>query len=95
MSYFARFGKIIVDDEVPADGRGLDSGERIMMICENRQYCWNEPSRSTTVILRCAGNHENWKGGGREVCILNGGGTPAVCESAGTSSAEIKEGKKR
>lgn len=95
MGSFARFGTFIVDEEVPADGRGLGSGERITMIYENGQHCWNGPSRSTTVVLGCAENDEIWKVVEAEKCVYRMEvGTPAVCESAGTSSAETKEAEK-
>jgi protein kinase C substrate 80K-H len=35
----------IVDDDVPADGKGLSKGERLVMKYEKGQYCWSRPSR--------------------------------------------------
>ncbi|KAI9793226.1 MAG: hypothetical protein M1816_000647 [Peltula sp. TS41687] len=93
MGSFSRFDKVTVDEQIPADGRGLGSGERITMVYDNGQHCWNGPSRSTTVVLACAENDEIWKVVEAEKCVYRMEvGTPAVCESAETSSAESKEG---
>ncbi|KAH0274953.1 hypothetical protein KCU91_g4891, partial [Aureobasidium melanogenum] len=82
MGNFVRFDKIIVDEEVSADGKGLGSGERITMKHENGQHCWNGPNRSTTVVLACAEKNEIWKVFEEEKCVYRMEvGTPAVCEA--------------
>ncbi|MCJ1355678.1 MAG: hypothetical protein MMC33_005670 [Icmadophila ericetorum] len=85
MGNFVRFDKIQVDDgPVPADGKGLGSGERWAMRYENGQSCWNGPQRSTLVILGCAEEGEVWKVVEEEKCVYRMEvGTPAVCESSG------------
>ncbi|KAF1987077.1 hypothetical protein K402DRAFT_62765 [Aulographum hederae CBS 113979] len=86
MGNFARIEKVVVDDELPADGKGLGSGERIALKYENGQHCWNGPSRSTLVVLACAEKDEVWKVVEEEKCVYRMEvGTPAVCE--------LKEGK--
>ena len=72
---------IIVDDDVPADGKGLGSGQRIAMKYGGGQGCWNGPNRATTVVLGCAEENEIWKIMEEEKCIYRMEvGTPAVCE---------------
>ncbi|KAK5150924.1 hypothetical protein LTS14_009727 [Recurvomyces mirabilis] len=72
---------ITVDDDVPADGKGLGSGQRIAMKYGGGQGCWNGPNRATTVVLGCAENNEVWKIMEEEKCIYRMEvGTPAVCE---------------
>ena len=79
---YVRMEKIVVDDELPADGKGLGSGERIAMKHENGQHCWNGPNRSATVILACAEENEIWKVMEEEKCVYRiEVGTPAVCEA--------------
>jgi len=80
MGNFVRIEKITVDDDLPADGKGLGSGERYALKYENGQHCWNGPSRSTQVILACAENDEIWKIVEEEKCVYRMEmGTPAVC----------------
>lgn len=80
MGNFARIETITVDETLPADGRGLGSGERIALKYENGQHCWNGPNRSTTVVLACAENDEIWKIVEEEKCVYRMEvGTPAVC----------------
>jgi protein kinase C substrate 80K-H len=82
MGNFVRFDTITVDDELPADGRGLGSGVRHVMKFENGQHCWNGPSRSTTVVMACAETDEIWKIAEEEKCVYRMEvGTPAVCEN--------------
>ena len=81
MGNFVRFDTVVVDEEVPANGKGLGSGTRITMKFENGQHCWNGPSRSTTVIMACAEKDEIWKIAEEEKCVYRMEvGTPAVCE---------------
>jgi protein kinase C substrate 80K-H len=80
MGNFVRIEKVMVDDDLPADGKGLGSGERYALKYENGQHCWNGPSRSTQVILACAENDEIWKVVEEEKCVYRMEmGTPAVC----------------
>lgn len=81
MGNFVRTERITVDEELPANGKGLGSGERYAMKHENGQHCWNGPNRATTVILACAEENEIWKIMEEEKCIYRMEvGTPAVCE---------------
>ena len=95
MGNFIRLDKIMVDEDLPPDGKGLGSGERIALRYENGQHCWNGPSRSTTVILACAESDEVWKVVEEEKCVYRMEvGTPVVCESTPngkTKSAEKDE----
>ncbi|KAF4637779.1 hypothetical protein G7Y89_g298 [Cudoniella acicularis] len=61
MGNFVRFDKMVVDEEIGADGKGLGQGERLVMMYENGQHCWNGPNRQTTVVLGCAEKDEVWK----------------------------------
>ena len=80
MGNFVSIDKIIVDDEVPPDGKGLGSGERVALRYENGQHCWNGPNRSTLVVLACAEKDEVWKVTEEEKCVYRMEvGTPAVC----------------
>lgn len=89
MGNYVSFGKIVVDEDHPADGRGLGKGERITMKYENGQGCWNGPSRSTTVVMACAEKDEIWKVVEEEKCVYRMEvGTPAVCEMPGTKKSE-------
>ncbi|KAF2733062.1 glucosidase 2 subunit beta precursor [Polyplosphaeria fusca] len=82
MGNFARLERVIVDEDLPPDGKGLGSGERWALKYENGQHCWNGPNRSTTVILACAEQDEIWKIVEEEKCIYRMEvGSPAVCES--------------
>jgi len=93
MGTFVRIDRIVVDEDLPADGRGIGSGERIAMRHENGQHCWNGPNRSTTVVLACAEKEEIWKVFEEEKCVYRMEvGTPAVCEAA-TGKAAM-EGEK-
>ncbi|KAL9098548.1 MAG: hypothetical protein Q9163_005814 [Psora crenata] len=80
MGNFVSFDTMTVDDDVAADGRGLGSGERVVLRYENGQHCWNGPSRSTLVVLACAETDELWKVVEEEKCVYRMEvGTPAVC----------------
>ncbi len=80
MGTFSRVEKIRVDEELPADGKGLGSGERYALQYENGQHCWNGPSRSTQVMLACAEKDELWRIVEEEKCVYRMEmGTPAVC----------------
>ena len=88
MGNFARIEIVSVDEELPADGKGLGSGERIALKYENGQHCWNGPNRSTQVILACAEKDEIWKIVEEEKCVYRMEvGTPAVC------GVEVKKGE--
>ena len=81
MGNFARIEKVMVDEDLPADGKGLGSGERWVIKYENGQHCWNGPNRSTQVILACAEKDEIWKIVEEEKCVYRMEvGSPAVCE---------------
>lgn len=93
MGNFVRLDKLFVDEEIGADGRGLGSGERITLMYENGQHCWNGPNRQTTVVLGCAEKDEIWKVMEQEKCKYRMDvGTPAVCEKA-ASAAEAASKK--
>ena len=80
MGNFVSIDKITVDDEVPPDGKGLGSGERVALRYENGQHCWNGPNRRTLVVLACAEKDEVWKITEEEKCVYRMEvGTPAVC----------------
>ncbi|KAL9129111.1 MAG: hypothetical protein Q9217_002354 [Psora testacea] len=80
MGNFVSFGTITVDDDVPPNGKGLGSGERVVLKYENGQHCWNGPNRSTMVVLACAEKDELWKIAEEEKCVYRMEvGTPAVC----------------
>lgn len=92
MGQFKSLEKVIVDDELPADGRGLGSGERWAMRYENGQHCWNGPNRSTLVVLACAEKDEVWKTVEEEKCVYRMEvGTPAVCETAAKKEERAKD----
>ncbi|MCJ1391393.1 hypothetical protein MMC18_004257 [Xylographa bjoerkii] len=92
---FVRIESMTVDDDVPPDGKGVGSGERVAMKHENGQHCWNGPNRSTTVVLACAEKDEIWKIVEEEKCVYRMEvGTPAVCDGAngvgkGTTKDEL------
>ncbi|KXT03071.1 hypothetical protein AC579_2656 [Pseudocercospora musae] len=93
MGNYVRMEKIVVDEELPTDGKGVGTGERIAMKHENGQHCWNGPNRATTVILACAEKDEIWKIMEEEKCIYRMEvGTPAVCEKK-SGSAKKGAGK--
>lgn len=80
MGNFVSMDKVMVDDELPPDGKGLGSGERVALRYENGQHCWNGPNRSTLVVLACAEKDELWKITEEEKCVYRMEvGTPAVC----------------
>ena len=80
MGNFVSFAIVTVDDELPADGKGVGSGERVALKYENGQHCWNGPNRSSMVILACADKDELWKIVEEEKCIYRmEAGSPAVC----------------
>ncbi|MCJ1402988.1 hypothetical protein MMC11_006210 [Xylographa trunciseda] len=80
---FVRIESITVDDDLPPDGKGIGSGERVAMKHENGQHCWNGPNRSTTIVLACAEKDEIWKIVEEEKCVYRMEvGTPAVCDGA-------------
>lgn len=80
MGTFVRLDSITVDEGIPADGKGLGSGERVTLRYENGQHCWNGPNRSTLVVLACAEKDEIWKVIEEEKCVYRMEvGTPAVC----------------
>jgi len=94
MGYFERIEMVTVDEEEPADGKGLGSGERIALKYENGAHCWNGPARSTTVILACAAENEIWKVVEAEKCVYRmEAGSPAACVDEPVS-ANGKTGKK-
>lgn len=84
MGTFVRLDSIVVDEEMPPDGKGLGSGRRVALRYENGQHCWNGPNRSTMVVLGCAETDEIWKIVEEEKCVYRMEvGTPAACEAAG------------
>lgn len=94
MGNYVRLERITVDEDLPADGKGLGSGERIAMKYENGQHCWNGPNRSSMVILACAEENEVWKVMEEEKCVYRlEVGTPAVCEAVNGSSGKSTPGK--
>lgn len=94
MGTFTHFEVITADEEIPADGKGLGSGERLAMVFENGQHCWNGPARSTTVIMACSEKDEIWKVVEAEKCVYRMElGTPAVCNAALVKPAEAPKGK--
>ena len=96
MGSFVRFGTVQVDEDVPADGKGLGTGERMTLIYENGQHCWNGPSRSTTVVLGCAETDEIWKVMEEEKCVYRMDiGTPAVCEGLGAGISGEEKGTEK
>ena len=94
MGNFVRVDSIMVDDEVPPDGKGLGSGQRIALRYENGQHCWNGPSRSTLVVLGCAEKDEIWKIVEEEKCVYRMEvGTPAVCEGSLNGNGQAAVGR--
>jgi protein kinase C substrate 80K-H len=94
MGNYERMERIVVDEDLPANGKGLGSGERIAMKHDRGQHCWNGPNRSTTVILACAEENEVWKVMEEEKCVYRMEvGTPAVCEAlnGGAKAATVKD----
>lgn len=94
MGNFARMDSVTVDDDVPADGKGLGSGVRVALRYENGQHCWNGPNRSTLVVLACAEQDEIWKITEEEKCVYRMEvGTPAVCDVQNNSQGKAGGGK--
>ncbi|KAL8662814.1 MAG: hypothetical protein Q9202_004415 [Teloschistes flavicans] len=94
MGNFARMDFVTVDDDVPADGKGLGSGVRVALRYENGQHCWNGPNRSTLVVLACAEQDEIWKITEEEKCVYRMEvGTPAVCDIQNNSQRKVGGGK--
>lgn len=94
MGNYVRMEKIVVDEDLPANGKGLGSGERVAMKYENGQHCWNGPNRSSTVIMACAEENEVWKVMEEEKCVYRVEvGTPAVCEAqnGGAKGAPVRD----
>lgn len=89
MGNFVSVDRVVVDDEVPPDGKGLGKGERVALRYENGQHCWNGPNRSTFVVLACAEKDEVWKVTEEEKCVYRMEvGTPAVCGVQGKEEGE-------
>lgn len=81
MGNFAGFDIEFVDESVDKDGKGLGTGNRVVLKYENGQHCWNGPNRSTRVVLACSENEEIWKVSESEKCVYRMEvGTAAVCE---------------
>jgi protein kinase C substrate 80K-H len=81
MGNFVGFDVEFVDDGVDKDGKGLGTGNRVVMKYENGQHCWNGPNRSTRVVLACSEKEEIWKIMESEKCVYRMEvGTAAVCE---------------
>ena len=92
MGSFVSIDKVTVDDELPPDGKGLGSGERVALRYENGQHCWNGPNRSTLVVLACAEKDELWKITEEEKCVYRMEvGTPAVCGEAERNEERSKD----
>ncbi len=92
MGNFARFETMEVDDELPANGKGLGSGKRFVMRYEGGQHCWNGPNRMSTVVLGCWEENEIWRIMEEGKCVYRlEVGTPAVCEGGGNGSGKVKE----
>ncbi|KAF2488039.1 glucosidase II beta subunit-like protein-domain-containing protein [Neohortaea acidophila] len=92
MGNFVRLETIDVDEELPANGKGLGSGRRLVMRHEGGQHCWNGPDRSSSVILACAEENEIWKIMEEEKCVYRlEVGTPAVCDEGGSGSGRAND----
>ena len=92
MGSFVSIDKVMVDDELPPDGKGLGSGERVALRYENGQHCWNGPNRSTLVVLACAEKDELWKITEEEKCVYRMEvGTPAVCGESEKKTEKPKD----
>ncbi|KAK5084149.1 hypothetical protein LTR70_007941 [Exophiala xenobiotica] len=80
MGNFKGYEVEYVDDDLPADGKGLGRGDRIVMWYEGGQHCWSGPARSTRVVLGCSEVDEIYKISESEKCVYRMEvGTPAVC----------------
>ncbi|KAK2626867.1 hypothetical protein QTJ16_004042 [Diplocarpon rosae] len=92
MGNFIRFDRVVVDEEVSADGKGLGKGERLVLRYENGQNCWNGPNRQTTVVLACAEKDEIWKVVEEEKCMYKMDvGTPAACDAREKKTEDKKD----
>jgi protein kinase C substrate 80K-H len=92
MGNFAGFDIEFVDETVDKDGKGLGTGNRVVMKYENGQHCWNGPNRSTRVVLACAEKEEIWKVSESEKCVYRIElGTSAVCESSVKKNGDGQE----
>jgi protein kinase C substrate 80K-H len=81
------------DSSLHADGRGLQSGERVVLKYENGQHCWNGPARSTLVVLGCSAEEEIWRVSESEKCTYRMEvGTAAVCDYQNTSGGRDRAG---
>ena len=91
MGNFKGFETVQVDDQLPVDGKGVGSGERIAMKYEGGQHCWNGPNRSSMVVLACAEVDEIWRIVEEEKCVYRlEVGTPAVCTGNGNGVGSVK-----
>ncbi|KAB8338731.1 hypothetical protein FH972_021676 [Carpinus fangiana] len=97
MGRFEKFDTTYSDEDVTADGKGLGTGERVVLKYTEGAHCWQGPDRSTTVVLACAENEEIWKIMEEEKCVYRmEAGTPAVCTgnaATGGDSAKVKKEK--
>ena len=83
MGDFVRIDSVMVDEDLPPDGKGLGSGHRFALAYENGQHCWNGPNRSTLVVLACAEKDEIWRVVEEEKCVYRMEvGTPAACSAS-------------
>jgi protein kinase C substrate 80K-H len=84
----------MVVDDVPAGGKGLGKGERLVMKYGDGQHCWNGPNRSLGVVIACAKKDEIWKISESEKCVYRMEiGTAAACEANGSGFKEQSSGK--
>lgn len=96
MGVFSSFASEMVDEEQKPDGKGLGSGERVVMNYENGSHCWNGPERSTKVVLGCSEKEEVWRVSEEEKCVYRMEvGTPAVCVDAAALGGEGKDKEKK
>lgn len=94
MGNFIRFDYEWIDEDVDVDGKGLGTGNRVVIKYENGQGCWNGPSRSTKVILGCSSEEEIWKVSEIEKCVYEiHQGTAAVCDLPSNGSTSGRERK--
>ena len=95
MGDFARIDREMSDEEERLDGKGLGTGERMVLRYENGQSCWNGPRRRTDVWLACAEKEELWRVSESEKCVYKMEvGTPAACEPQDPAAApSAKKGK--
>lgn len=92
MGDFARIDREVADEEERHDGKGLGSGERMVLRYENGQSCWNGPRRRTDVWLGCAETEEIWRVSESQKCVYKMEvGTPAACEPAPVDGPREKD----